>query len=150
MYYIENERFGCRFGQSQQNTMKTQEVKEARGRLAEEFVALLRLSPDDGVHWTGSVRDLMEAAHVVYTDGTVCDGEGCVCTFRALAARACTVLHVTLPRNPSAVAYQGEQRKGVRRGPFIQRYAAQMFRMGIERPLERMVTGKHTSQCSPA
>lgn len=91
----------------------------------------------------------MEAAHVVYTDGTVCDGEGCVCTFRALAARACTVLHVTLPRNPSAVAYQGEQRKGVRRGPFIQRYAAQMFRMGIERPLERMVTGKHTSQCSP-
>ena len=73
MYYIENERFGCRFGQSQQNTMKTQEVKEARGRLAEEFVALLRLSPDDGVHWTGSVRDLMEAAHVVYTDGTVCE-----------------------------------------------------------------------------
>lgn len=141
MYYIDrttNARF-C--GGGQQDTMKTQEVKEARERLTEEFVELLSRSPAAGVRWTGTVRDLMEAAHVAYVNGTVCDAEGCVCTFRALAERACEVLHVSMPRNPSAVAYQGERRKGVRRKPFLERYAVLMFRYDVERPLARMIAG---------
>lgn len=123
----------------QQNTMKTQQMREARERLTEEFIDMLRMSPDDGVKWTGTMRDLMEAAHVAYIYGTLCDAEGTACTFRALAARACSVLHVAMPRHPSAVAYQGEQRKGVRRRPFIERYAVQMFFSGVERPLSRMI-----------
>ncbi len=141
MYYIENENETRPHECGRQNTMKTQEVKEARERLTEEFVRIIGVSPDEGVRWRGTVRDLMEAAHVVYTNGTVRNGEGCICTFRELAARACEVLHVNMPGNPSAVAYQGERRKGVRRGPFIERYALQMFRSGVEHPLAAMIEG---------
>lgn len=133
MYYI-NDTKG-RNGGEEQRTMKTQQEKEARRRLTEEFAELLRLRPEDGLRWTGSLYDLMEVAHIAYTQGTIRDAEGCVCTFLELARRICTVLHVAMPRNPRCYATRAEQRKGVRRGPFIERYTWQLFRSRIANPL---------------
>lgn len=133
MYYIDKTH-GRGYGNEQQ-TMKTQQMKEARERLTEEFVELLGMSPDDGVRWKGTVTDLMEVAHIAYTQGTVCDEDGSTCTFRRLVSRACAILHVKEPHNPGGCAYQAEQRKGVKRAPFIERYARMMFRSGVARPL---------------
>lgn len=140
MYYInETQETNNRPGGEREETMRTRQMREARRRLTEEFVGLLRLRPEDGARWTGPVCDLMEAAHIVYGQGTVVDDEGCVCTFAELARRICAVLNVRLPSNPRCAATRAAMRKGVRRGPLIDRYVWQLFHSGIEHPLMRNV-----------
>lgn len=138
MYYIDN--ITDRHRGEESKTMKTQQTREAREQLTREFVELLRLRPESGVRWTGSTRDLMEATHIVFVQGVVCNADGTTCTFRQLARQACEALHVRLPRYPYACVYQATQRKGVRTGSFIDRYARQLFMAGVEKPLATYVS----------
>ena len=129
MYYIDKTQSrSCDF---QEQTMKAQRMKMARERLTAEFVELLAKSPEDGVRWKGTVTDLVEVAHIAYMQGTVCGIQGSACTFRELVARVCSVLHVKMPHNPQACAYQAAQRKGVRCSPYIERYARKMMMAGL-------------------
>lgn len=129
MYYIDKTQSrSCDF---QEKTMKAQRMKMARERLTAEFVELLGKSPEDGVRWKGTVTDLVEVAHIAYMQGTVCGIQGSACTFRELVARVCSVLHVKMPHNPQACAYQAAQRKGVRCSPYIERYARKMMMAGF-------------------
>ncbi len=45
-------------------------TEHARQHLVHAFVRLLNASPDDGLHWTGTKTDLLEAAHIVFSDGS--------------------------------------------------------------------------------
>ena len=128
MYYIDGTQ--NRSGDHQEQTMRTQRMKMAREWLTAEFVELLAISPEDGARWTGTVTDLVEIAHIAYMQGTVCGVHGSACTFRELVTRVCSVLHVKVPHNPQACAYQAAQRKGVRSSPYIERYARRMMMAG--------------------
>lgn len=123
-----------------QMAVEARREKEARERITEEFAALLRLDPDEGAQWKGSVADLMEAAHIAYTQGSICDTEGNVYTFVGMVTEVCHVLHVRKPHNPRGAAYQAARRKGVRRGALIGRYMRMMHEKGERQPLMRNIT----------
>ncbi len=119
--------------------VRTRQMKEARERLTEEFVELLRIDPEDGMRWRGTVADLMEAAHIAYTQGTICDSDGRTCTFCSIAERVCSSLHVKLPANPRGSAYQAGRRKGVRQEAFIDRYVRKIFYSDVDHPLTQEI-----------
>lgn len=81
-------------GDESRRAIEARQEREARERITEEFVALLSLDPDEGARWTGTVTDLMEATHIAYTQGTICDSEGNTCTFTQLVTGICDTLHV--------------------------------------------------------
>lgn len=118
---------------------RARQMREARERLTEEFVELLRIDPDDGMRWRGSVADLMEAAHIAYTQGTICDSNGQTCTFCAIVKRVCSSLHVKAPVNPRGSAYQAGRRKGVRQEAFIDRYVRKIFLSDVSCPLTQEI-----------
>lgn len=126
-------------GGEDRRAMAARQEREARERITEEFAALLRLDPGDGARWGGTVTDLMEATHIAYMQGTICDSDGNTCTFAQLVAGICDALHVRRPRNPSGCAYQAARRKGVRSDALIDRYMRQIFQSAVERPLASKV-----------
>lgn len=137
MIYYDNTH--VKAGDESRRAIEARHEREARERITEEFVALLSLDPDEGARWTGTVTDLMEATHIAYTQGTICDSEGNTCTFTQLVTGICDTLHVKRPRNPAGCAYQAAQRKGVRKNSLIYRYMRQMFHSAVEKPLSSKV-----------
>lgn len=144
MYYID--RTHGSMCDERQKAMETQRMKEAREHLTEEVVELLRMAPGDGARWTGTSIDLMEIIHIAYTQGTICDDTGNAYTFARLVTRACLILHMKEPRNPRSSAYKAAQSKGVRRRPFIERYADMLFGMKTDRPLRSLVRTDNQSR----
>ncbi|MBQ8656824.1 MAG: hypothetical protein IJ527_07250 [Prevotella sp.] len=119
--------------------MEIHEKREARLRLSQEFLNLMNLRPADGAQWTGSVADLVEAAHVVYECGTICDDSGSTISFKRLVSSVCLSLHVTAPSNPNRTLYQARNRKGTRQTCYFERYCRMMFDMNIEMPMQQCV-----------
>lgn len=137
MYYTNNTQ--SRDNGEKERDMKAQQEKEARTRLTEEFVELLRLRSEDGVRWTGTMMDLMEVTHIAYIQGALHDENGRTSSFYSAARRICDKLQVTPPANPHSYARRAELRKGIRENTFIERYKWLMFKEGVERPLARIV-----------
>lgn len=135
MYYANNTHDRDR----EQKAMEAQQEREARRRLTEEFVELLRLRPEDGARWTGTMMDLMEAAHIAYEQGSLHDEDGHPGSFYSVARRVCLALRVTPPANPHSCATRAAQRKGVREEPFLLRYKWLLFKGGVENPLMKMI-----------
>ena len=97
--------------------------REAERRLAQEVGRVLASSSDDCLHWQGSNIDLMEALHVSFTCGCLCDSNGQYLSFTAIVDRVCSVLHHRVPSNPYECAARGSRRKGMHGRPYIDRYA---------------------------
>lgn len=125
---------------AESEAIKAPQRREARQRLTEEFANLLRLEPQDGARWTGSMTDLVEAAHIVYEQGRICDETGHACSFGRLVSRACRSLNVKEPANPRRTAYKARQRKGIRRESFFTRYC-RMVEAQVAQPLTGEITG---------
>lgn len=124
----------------EQRMTRASRMKKARERLTEEFTGLLGISPEAGARWNSSIADLMEAAHIAYTQGTIRDCYGQTCLFGELVTQACRRLHIREPRNARVKAYTARNRKGVRRSPLIDRYCWQMFEEHVDRPLARIIS----------
>ena len=120
-------------------TMEIHERREARLRLSQEFLNLMNLTPDGGAQWTGTVADLVEAAHVAYECGTICDDSGSAISFKRLVSSVCLSLHVTAPSNPNRTLYQARNRKGTRQTCYFERYCRMMYEMNIEQPMQSSV-----------
>ena len=113
--------------------MKTQ--REAQQQLAQEVLNLLTHREDEGLQWTGTNIDLMEALHLAYETGSLQDDEGICLTFTTIVCRACTLLHVSQPSNPYECASRGCRRKGRRMQSFLCRYVRGMQRPGRDSAL---------------
>ena len=118
--------------------MKTQ--REAQQLLAQEVMALLSHHENEGLHWTGTSIDLMEALHLAYETGLLEDDEGTCLPFTLIVGRACRLLHVPQPSNPYECASRGSRRKGRKMPSFIDRYVRRLRRQGPADALWRNIT----------
>lgn len=125
----------------ERNTTETEkELKRAaREALTREVMALMERQPQEGLHWTGTKTDLLEALHIAYVEGSIVDREGCLCTFSHITAQVCSVLHVSVPHNPRAYVARAACRKGVYRRTFLDRYLYQWHEQGVGQPLHEEV-----------
>ena len=107
---------------------------ETLGRmLARDLAELLRHTPEEEYHWADTQVALVEACHIAWATGLLCDRKGHKVGFRRLVERVCRTLHVSVPRNPSAVVGQARRRKGVRLGQLAARYEL-LRRQGVGDP----------------
>lgn len=116
------------------NTMATDEQKmrrEAESWLADEVRRLMEEHEEqEGLRWKGTSIDLMEALHVAYETGLLQDENGVCLSFCYIVRCVCTVLHVSIPRNPYEAAARGRRRKGMHMNPYLMRYMNRRFRGG--------------------
>lgn len=96
--------------------------REAQHRLSEEVRRVMNSSEHEGLHWTGTRVDLMEALHVAYLTGDLTDEWGIMMTFNSIVRRVCRVLHVQMPSNPYEMAARGSHRKGMQMNTYMERY----------------------------
>lgn len=101
--------------------------------LARDLAELLRHTPEEGYRWADTQAALVEACHIAWSTGLLCDRVGRKLGFRKLVGWACRTLHVSVPRNPSAVVGQARRRKGVRLGTLAARYEL-LRRQGVGDP----------------
>lgn len=103
-------------------TLTREMQRQAERRLASEVEQLMRHSESEELKWTGSQMDLMEAAYVAFVSCTLQNDEGNYLSFIDIVRALCSILHVTLPRNPYETAARGKRRKGFRNRPYMERY----------------------------
>lgn len=115
------------------NTMATERQKmrrEAEQRLAAEVGELLQHNEQEGLHWSGTSIDLMEALHVAYATGELTDEMGICLSFSTIVRHACLVLHTPMPRNPYETASRGSRRKGRLMNTYMDRYQLRLSKGG--------------------
>jgi hypothetical protein len=120
--------------------MKKQMMEEAKMQMEREFVEIMRDNDTHTLRWTGTQSDLMEIVHTAYLDNVFFNDNGNPETFISLVRRVCDTLHVSVPANPRAVAYQARCRKGFRQLPFLERYASMLYRSHVSQPLNKLIT----------
>lgn len=105
-------------------------------RMTEHFGRLLRTPLREGLLWSGTMTDLVEAAHIVWLTGRFVGKDGRPMTFRELLTRACRVLHRRMPYNAHALLAQAARRKGVRSCSVLERYAELITRARLVNPFQ--------------
>ena len=105
-----------------ENEGATMNRRQAEHQLAHEVGRVLGHTAADDLHWRGSLVDLMEALHTVYTTYLLTDDEGISLSFIHIVSQACAVLHVAAPSNPYELAARGSRRKGLHSLPYMERY----------------------------
>ena len=103
------------------------------------MTALLRHDASEGLRWTGSRSDLLEALHIAYVYGRLIDEDGQLLTFRAIVDRTCTILHLPGLRNPWATVERAKGRKGMRQTTFFERYCHQRHREPRREPITSLI-----------
>ena len=122
------------------NSQSRDQRREAERMLAQEVKQLMTRTETEGLTWTGSRRDLMEALHVAFTTGIITDSEGMGLSFTTIVSHTCQVLHTPVPSNPYGCAQRGSRRKGVFRRSYIERYQWQLFGQGTTMPLSEHIS----------
>lgn len=101
--------------------------RQAMTQMAQEVGQLLTEHYEqEGLTWTGSKADLMEALYYVFETGSLHDDYGILLTFADIVRRGCTLLHIEPPRNPYVMALRARQRKGMKNLSYMQRYQIMM------------------------
>lgn len=101
-------------------------------QMAQEVEQLLKEHQEqEGLTWTGSKADLMEALYYAFESGCLHDDYGMLLTFADIVRRGCTLLHITPPSNPYLMANRGRQRKGMKRLNFLDRYLVMMEKQPV-------------------
>lgn len=109
--------------------------------LAGDMAELLRHAPEEGYWWADTQTALVEVCHIVWSTGRLHDASGRKLPFRGIVRAACRALHVSEPRNPSAVVAQARRRKDVRLGSLTARYEL-LRRQGVRDPFRLDVRRK--------
>lgn len=115
----------------------------ARQIMAQQLGQLLTRNPAENLYWMESKTDLMELVYDVYSSQAPIDSRGHIYSFSEMARMACSVLHVPMPKNPYAMAYNARGRKGIKKQPFFSRYCWLMFCRHSRNPLYEMITRIH-------
>lgn len=114
--------------------------------LAADLAELFHHQPSEGYVWTDTQTALIEACYLAWTSGRLHDRTGHKMAFRHIVNAACNVLHVRIPRNPSAAIYKARMRKEIRIGSLDGRYrllqghgVRDPFRLNVMRSRRKMV-----------
>ncbi|MCR4852635.1 MAG: hypothetical protein K5893_03490 [Prevotella sp.] len=126
--------------------MELERRHRMRKRLCNEVETMLSHGESDGLMWTGTQTDLMEALHLAYIYGRMTNDDGELVNFSELVKMACNVLHVKEPRNPWAKVGRAGVRKGVRRSSLMKRYNALIDKDPKAQPLRQFVVRKQTTE----
>lgn len=101
--------------------------RKAMMQMAHEVEQLLTHHQEqEGLTWTQSKVDLMEALYYAYETGTLHDDYGMLLSYAEIVRQGCELLHVTPPSNAYLLASRGRQRKGMKRLNFMERYLIMM------------------------
>ena len=106
--------------------------------MREGFLFLMAVEENDGVTWNGTMSDLIELCHAMWLEGLAVDSLGQPLTFTSLLHRMCEALHMTMPRNHTAVVNNIRRRKT----PCLSlknRCKVMMACYHVQHPIERMV-----------
>jgi len=136
MYYLDNDE---KRPDEKQQAKERKLNRRIEQQMVAEMACLLGHGPEDGLQWTASATDLMEALHILYQSGTVRDTLCRPYPFAHLVRRACCVLHVKCPSQPRRLANKALLRKGVRNTSFMDRYRLMKEELGILNPVSAMV-----------
>jgi hypothetical protein len=119
--------------------------REAQEEMAREMRLLIEEhNEEEGLKWTGSRLDLMEALYYLFETGTLYDEYGMPSTFIELVRRACRLLHTPQPANPYEVVRRGLNRKGIRQRNLLDRYCYMKEKQHENRPT---LTSTYISYC---
>ncbi len=95
----------------------------ARDMAVEMFRQLLSHSPEDGIVWQSTARDLVELTHEVWLTGLIMDNRGRQMTFKAMVHHIFNILHAREPASPTGVVNVLRNRKCMKTLPVLERYA---------------------------
>lgn len=120
-------------------TLSRDERRQAHRLMAGQFTEILERSRGGNIYWTGTKTDLVELIYEVFTAGSLTDSQGRPCSFVAMVAKACSILHVTPPANPYSLIQKARLRKGIRQQSFFSRYCYMLLRKRKHNPLHEML-----------
>ncbi|MBQ8046853.1 MAG: hypothetical protein IJ196_02890 [Prevotella sp.] len=79
--------------------------------LQQAFRHIMHISEDDRIRWCGPVSDLLELSHAMWLRGMAVDRFGRCITYTRLIRLLCRNLHVSCPKNHTAVINNIRRRK---------------------------------------
>lgn len=103
--------------------------------IIDNFRELLNRSEEEELYWTGTQRDLIELAHIVWESGQILEMNGNPMCFKSIVHHICRVLHVNEPCNPSCVVSEVRLRKNVKSSPLTHRYCNLITQAEISDPM---------------
>lgn len=95
-------------------------------KIIDDVCRLLDCHPDKGYHWSGTMTDLLEMAHIAYRSGDIRDDMGRPARFKQLVETLCRNLHLTAPHNPNAYVCKADRRKNITQQSMHNRYRYQL------------------------
>lgn len=98
------------------------------------FIRLMTVKESDGLVWLGSQSDLVELCHAMWMEGYAVGCDGTAFSFCDLVRRLCCTLHVSSPKNPTAVVNNIRRRKKPGQS-LVERCRMMMVHYGNEDPL---------------
>lgn len=117
-----------------------EQVRMGREHMIGAFLSVMASGNTDSLYWTGTQTDLIEIVYSIYNMHIMHHDDGTPCQFAWLVRRACAVLHMPEPVNPSVVAAKALRRKGVKQMTMAERYAWQKYVAGVDNPLRMEIT----------
>lgn len=96
--------------------------EQAREMAVETFKELLRKSPDDGMIWQSTARDLVELTHEVWLTGQIFNRQGQQMSFKMMVHHIFNILHAREPASPTSILSNLQRRKCMRTLPVLERY----------------------------
>jgi len=120
-------------------TLSRDERRQAHRLMVEQFLEIIERSRGGGIYWTGTKTDLVELTYEACMAGNLTDSQGRPCSFIAMVAKVCSVLHVTPPGNPYSLVRSARVRKGVKQQSFFSRYCWMLIRKRRRNPLHGML-----------
>lgn len=120
-------------------TLSRDERRSAHRQMIEQFSAVLERSQGGNIYWTGTKTDLVELTYEMFACGGLTDSQGRPCSFVAMVAKVCSILHVTPPGNPYSLVRSARVRKGMKQQSFFSRYCYMLIRKHKRNPLHEML-----------
>ena len=115
--------------------------------IIDNFRELLNRSEEEGLYWTGTQRDLIELAHIVWESGQILEMNGNPMCFKSIVHHICRVLHVNEPCNPSCVVSEVRLRKNVKSSPLTTVTATSSHRQRYPTPCDLRFAEAEDAAC---
>lgn len=99
-----------------------EKMVETYSTIISDMLELLNHTPEEGLRWGSTRRDLMESIHMLYEEEVVTDEYNVPIPYRTLVQRVCDILGEVIPHNPHSYIDQHTQCRGIRRQKLLLRY----------------------------
>ncbi len=119
--------------------LRKEQTERAMRELEAEFRRLFDNNESVCGKWKGTMSDLVEFTHIVWTNGDIRDECGRTLSFKLMLQKACDALGMSVPKNPTAIMNNVKRRKNIYQKPLEERVRYQIFEMKVEHPMRKMI-----------